>query len=248
MFVAADKETGALITRMSPEWHSNFEGMRMRALAGLFACPLCKQVLLFRRPNERCRSHFAHRPNSQCPYARLSEEVIEALTQLYFWLKDQHPGEVHCAMDLSIDGWSRPADVVIPLADGRISAYWVFDRTPKNWLVLRNGTPTHVYRNVLYTLSAHKLAQENKRLKLAAGQRGFIGQSTFNERDDQGHLYFLDTKQHNVLLYRGLSCDHEPNLYSWQQMHEVPWSRCRFFARTGEIVADDEREHQLDLV
>lgn len=172
---------------------------------------------------------------------------MEAMVQLYVWLKTQHPSEVHCARDLKIDGWGRPADVSVDLADGRISAYWVFDRTPKNWLALKEGTPVHVSRHVLYTLSAQKLTQANKQLKLSAGQRGFIGKSTYNERDDQGHLYFLDTEQHNVILYRGLSCDHEPNVFSWQQMRMVPWSHCILFDRTGEIVADDEPKHQLPL-
>jgi len=172
---------------------------------------------------------------------------MEAMVQLYVWLKDQNAGKVECAKDLKIDGWNRRADVAISLADGRISAYWVFDRTPKNWLALKDGTPANVSRHVLYTLSAHKLTQTNKQLTLAAGQRRLMGTSTFNERDDQGHLYFLDTEQHAVLLYRGLSCDHEPNLFSWQHMRKVPWSRCRFIARTGEIAADDEHENQLAL-
>jgi hypothetical protein len=152
-------------------------------------------------------------------------------------------------MDLKIDRWKRPADVTVQLADGRISAYWVFDRMPKNWLALKEGTPANVSRHVLYTLSARKLSQSGKQLDLAAGQRmsGLMGKSAFNERDDQGHLYFLDTEQHVVHLYRGLYCSHEPNLYSWQQLRRVPWSRCRFFPGTGEIVADDEHPHQLDL-
>ncbi len=247
MFIATDKETGAMVTRMSPEWTSDFEGMRSRALAGLFMCPLCRQVLLFRRQNDRCGSHFAHKPNSQCPYSKFSEEVIEALTQLYSWLKTQHPGEVQCAMDLKIKGWSRPADMAVPLADGRISAYWVFDRTPKNWLALKNGTAPHVSRHVLYTLSAHNLTQTKNQLILAAGQRGLMGKSTFNETADKWHLCFLDTEQHNVVLYRDLSCDHEPNLFSWQHIHKVPWSQCRLFPGTGEIVADHESEHGLPL-
>ncbi len=221
----------------------------MRALAGSFVCPLCKNALLFRRPHDHYQSHFAHKPGSKCPYSGLPDEVLVALTQLYSWLKTQQSNEVLCALDLKIDGWKRPADMAIPLADGRISAYWVFDRIPKNWLALREGTPAHVSRHVLYTLSAHKLNQSNKLLDLAAGQRGFIGKSTFNEYENKGHLYFLDTEQQNVLLYRGLYRVHEPNLYSWdqKQSHKVPWSRCRFFPCTGEIVADDEQPHQLDL-
>lgn len=177
----------------------------------------------------------------------MSEEAMDALVQLYFWLKKRHPGEIHCAMDLKIDGWNRPADVAVDLADGRISAYWVFDRIPRNWNALRAGTPSHVTRHVLYTFSARTLTQEDKHLRLAAGQRGLASHSTFDERDDQVRLCFLESNMNTVHFYRGLSCDHEPNLYSWQQRRELPWSRCRLFSRTGEIVADDEREHQLAL-
>lgn len=234
---------------MSPEWHSDFEAVRMRALAGSFVCPLCKHALLFRRPHDRYQSHFAHKLGSKCPYSGLPDEVFVALTQLHSWLETQHPDGLECAIDLKIDGWKRPADMAIPLADGRISAYWVFDRIPKNWLTLKEGTPANVSRHVLFTLSAHKLTQSNTQLDLAAGQRGrgLMGKSTFNERDDQGHLYFLDTEQNAVLLYRGLFCVHEPNQFSWQQLRKVPWSRCRLFHGTGEIVADDENPHQLDL-
>ena len=221
----------------------------MRALAGSFVCPLCKHELSFRRPHDHYQSHFAHKPNAKCPYSGLSEEVLVALTQLYSWLKAQQPAQVHCAMDLHIKGWNRPADMAVPLADGRISAYWVFDRPPKHWRALKEGTPAHVSRHVLYTLSARKLEQADTRLRLPAGQRGFIGKSTFNAYEGKGHLYFLDMEQHNVVLYRGLSCEHEPDLHSWDQeeTHTVPWSRCLFFARTGEIVADHESEHGLSL-
>ena len=118
MFIAADKETGAMVTRMSPEWTFDFEGMRSRTLAGLFMCPCCRQDLLFRKQDDRRRSHFAHRIGSECPYARLSEEIVEAMAQLYVWLKDKYSGEVECAKELKIDGWNRRADIAISLADG----------------------------------------------------------------------------------------------------------------------------------
>jgi len=250
MFIVFDNETNKLVTRMSPEWQSGFEHLHAFADAGQLVCPWCKHLLWFREESERCRSYFAHRSVTDCPYSCMSDEKSEAVAQLYDWLSQQDLDEVSFAVDLQIKGWNWPADVVVEFARGNISAYWVFDRPPKNWRVLRDGTPAHVSRHVLYTLSAHKLNQSNKLLDLAAGQRGFIGKSTFNERDDQGHLYFLDTKQNAVLLYRGLYRVHEPNLYSWdqKQSHKVPWSRCRFFPRTGEIVAVDETEHQLGLV
>jgi hypothetical protein len=175
----------------------------------------------------------------------MSEEKSEAVAQLYEWLSRQRPDEVSFAVDLHIKGWNWPADVVVGLGKGKRCAYWVFERTPKHREAVLTGMPENVKRHVLYTMSARKLTEGNKRLILSAGQRDFSDDKSDYDTRGLGHLYFIDPLQHKVWLYRGLMCMHA-NEYACEP-HELPLSACRVSLRNGEIVAREEREVVLDL-
>ena len=246
MFVAKDIKTGDQITSLNPVWGSRFEELRSWANSERLVCSGCAQTLRFRIGSHR-RPHFAHRVLSECPLSRQSAEVLEAKAQLYEWLCTQYPAKVEMDVDLHVPEWERTADLVVRLDDGKVFSYWVFDHTPRNRSPLCRYVSRNESAHVLYTESARKLSDQGDTLLLPAALRDFIRQSLFDERHKSGHLYFLDTEHHQVLIYRGLDCEHSPNRYSWDLLHELDWTACKISPRTGEIVAAGETERKPKL-
>jgi len=241
MFVANDKELGVRVTSLAPAWNSKFVDLRAWVTSGRLVCPGCKQKLHFRAGDER-RPHFAHRVLSDCPLSKmLSPEVLESKAQLYVWLAGKYPGKVEMDVDLQIPGWDRFADLVVRPDDNKTFAYWVFDRSPRNRWGLLHGIPERVIGHVVLTESTRKMGTDDG-LLLSACQRDFIGHSKYDERRGFGHLHFFDIDARKVRLYRGLHCVHEPNVYRWRVFHESPLGEYLVCERSGEIVANDDRE------
>ena len=243
MFVAKDNKTGTRVTSLDPVWVERVGELRALANSGQVVCPGCAQTLRFRVGNFR-RPHFAHRVLSDCPLSRQSAEVLEGKAQLYEWLCSKYPGKIEMDVDLHVPGWERPADLVVRPNEDKNFVYWVFDHTPRN----RSSLLDYVFQNetahVLYTGTSRKLSEEGDALLLAAALRDFIRRSLFDGQRELGHLCFLDTERHQVLIYRGLECVHLPNCYGWDIPHELDWPACKISPRTGEIVADGEEERK----
>ena len=247
MFVAKDKETGARVTSLDPVWRSRDDALRALTNSGQVVCPGCMQALRF-RVGGRCRPHFAHRKLSECPLSRQSPEVLEAKAQLYEWLYSKYPGKVEMDVDLNVPEWECPADLVVRPDVKKVFSYWVFDRTPRNRAPLVQYVSINETAHVLYTGTSRKLSEEGDALLLAAALRDFIRRSLFDGQRELGHLCFLDTERHQVLIYRGLECVHLPNCYGWDIPHELDWPACKISPRTGEIVAAGEKERKREPV
>ncbi len=172
-------------------------------------------------------------------------EVLEAKAQLYEWLCTKYPDKVELDVDFHIHGWNRIADVVVRVDKGKVFAYWIFDRTPRVREPLFRYLAQNELAHVLYTDSAQKPSEGGDFLELPAAQRDFIRGSRFDDPYDLGHLCFLDTEHHQVMLYRGLDCVHGPNQYDWWELHELDLAACKISPRTGELVADGEVERKL---
>lgn len=246
MFVAKHKETGARITSLASLWQSKYEELRSLAASEKLVCIGCKQLLRYRSGEQR-RSHFSHRKLLDCQLSKQSSEVIESKAQLYEWLESRYPGKVDMDVDLRINGLDRFADLTVRPDPHLVFTYWVFDRAPKTRFTLLHNMPLNVTRHCIFTSSARKINQGNNALFLTAGQRACIWGTAFDEVEKYGHLHFLDIDHRKVFLYRGLRCDHEPNVYKWKQAYELALSDCRICPHTGEIVADGERSHDLGL-
>lgn len=247
MFVAKDNKTGARVTSLDPDWGARFDELRALTNSGQLVCPGCAQALRFRVGDFR-RPHFAHRVLSECPLSRQSAEVLEAKAQLYEWLCTKYPGKVELDVDLQVPEWERPADLVVRPDENKVFSYWVFDHTPRNRAPLLDYVCRNETAHVLYTGSARKLSDEGDALLLPAALRDFIRSSLFDKSNglgslcNPGHLCFLDTDHHQVLLYRGVECIHSPNRYKWRLLHKLNWPTCKISPRTGEIVAEGEKE------
>ena len=241
MFVATDKELGARVTSLDPEWQSRHEELRAFAASGRLVCPGCEQALRFRVGEQR-RPHFAHRVLSECPLSKQSAEVLEAKALLYVWLAGKYPGKVEMDVDLQITGWDRFADLVIRPDDAKSFAYWVFDRSPRERDGLLNRMPGNINRHVIFTESAYKTLGNS--VLLTKAQREFISGSKFDESKWRGHLHFLETKEHKMTLYRGLHCIHEPSSYCWNTAHEGVLADYLICPASGEIIAAEDTEHE----
>lgn len=247
MFVAKDNKTGTRVTSLDPAWKSRFDELRALTVSGQVVCPGCQQAVRF-RVGERRRPHFAHRVLSECPLSKQSAEVLEAKAQLYEWLCTKYPEKVELDVDLHITGLDRVADVVVRLDDTKVFAYWVFDHTPRDRYPLQHYVERNECAHVLYTQSAQKLSEEGDALLLPAALRDFIRTSGFDKLNElgpsfnPGHLCFLDTDHHQVMIYRGVDCIHLPNRYDWRVLHKLDWPTCKIAPRTGEVVADGEKE------
>ena len=245
MFVAINTETNGRVTSLDSAWLKRCDELRDMANSGRIACPECDQLLRFRAGMTR-RPHFAHRTLSDCPLSRHSSEFLEAQAQLYDWLCTKYPGKVELDIDQGIPGWESPAALVVCLDASKSFAYWIFDKAPRN----RSALAWHVRRNdtahVLFMVSSEKLNDDHDELLLSAAQRDFVRKSFFDNDIHLGHLHYLDTGRHQVKIYRNLDCVHSPNCFAWSVDHVLDWQQCKISPRTGEIVAEDDREREAE--
>lgn len=234
MFVANDKEFGSRVTSLDPAWQMKFEELRALAASGRLVCAGCGQMLRFRVGEQR-RPHFAHRVLSECPLAKQSPEVLEAKAQLYEWLIGKYPEKVELDVNLMIPEWTRFADLLVRCNETTLFAYWVFDRSPRDRYALLHNMPNSVSRNIIFTQVAHQRKQDD-RLLLTAAQRDLISNSKYDASQRRGHLHFFNTDTNRIILYRGLHCVHEPNVYAWDVVREAALIDSLICPTNGEIV------------
>jgi hypothetical protein len=248
MFVAKDRELKTRVNSLDPELGSRMEELRALTTSGRLVCPGCEQELTLRMGEIR-RPHFAHRKVSECPLAKQSADVLEAKAKLYKWLCTKYPGLVEMDVNLQIPDWDRFADLVVHAPNGKIFAYWIFDRSPKNRWGLRYFNSEHIMRNILFAESAlHKEA--DGALRLSAAQRDFIVTSDFDPLRGFGHLHFIEPATGKLTIYRAFHCVCEPNMYTSNYVREAPLASALICPLSGEIVlAEDVEEyrHQMEL-
>jgi hypothetical protein len=236
MFVSLNRETGARLTSIDPQWASRLEELREMARSGRLVCCGCDQKLWLRVGGRR-RPHFAHRSLADCPLAHESVEVMEAKAKIYLWLSTKYPGKAELDVDLTIPGWKRYADLVLRKPYKKAFVYWIFDRQQRErgaLLSRQGGAMHHHFIHTESTLDLH--AAE---LRLTASQRDFIEFSDYDKVPDgygPGHLTFFDSATSEVSIYRGLVCVHEPNVFAWKLVRKGPLSEALIRPKTGEML------------
>jgi hypothetical protein len=238
MFVAYDKLTKLRVTSLDHEWSTRLMELREWVQSERLICPGCQQSLWL-RTGELRRRHFAHRQLADCPLGSDSAEVMEIKAQLYEWLSSKYPGRVELDVDLQIEGWQKPADLVLAPAHGERFVYFVFDRQQRcRERLLQGSRNAEQSVHFIHTQTTHQQDPGANALKLSASQRDFICWSDYDRPTwpAEGHLYFIDGQRARLTIYRGLTCIHSPNLYSWTIRREDLLTEALISPKTGEIL------------
>ena len=253
MFVALQAGDGTRVTSLAAEWSDRVEELRECARSGALVCPGCRQPLWLRTGEHR-RRHFAHRQHADCPMSKRSAEVLETQAQLYEWLESKFPGSVQMDMPLEVPDGPSTADLLVQPDATRTFGYWVFDRQQRHregWLALRASKTAQVH--IVHTESTLSW-QSSSELVLTASQRDFIDASDFDRAAESsgGHLHFFDSGAGLLRIFRGLHCEHAPNVYGWTALREGALAEARISPKSGEIVfaadvaARDARRRQME--
>jgi hypothetical protein len=190
-------------------WDACEEAFRELSDRGLLKCPVCRETVVFRHGFIRC-AHFAHRPNSSCPFSHESMELLEARAALYGLLRNAGIGTVEIEHSLPKSRLPRTVDCWVEAGTSTF-AYWIFDRgvksremrkTIRSELRSANTHPHFVFHEQLL----QRASVEHGGFVLSPTERDFIRRTQFDpEGSESGSLHFIEPKLENLTTLRGLA-------------------------------------------
>lgn len=239
MFTCLNKHTNEHLTSLSKRWRGREVELRKLGRSDCLVCSYCKELLTF-RCGQVTRPHFAHRHASKCPLdGKRSPEEVEAKAQLYEVLEHIWDGEVR--MDALLEGESQPIDILLIRDDSPFAAYGILSKSIRKFEIFSSpannrGIPFHI----LYTGDAHKRSDDQ--IILQKQQRDLIDhtkQFDSCERPNHGHLSFIDSDSSELLIYRGLICQHAPNGYSFDLVRQSSLNAISIHTN-GELITPED--------
>jgi len=214
--------------------------MREMAKQGRLRCPSCKEKLWFKCGNTN-RPHFAHRRAAKCPLnSKKAAEELEAQALLYELLEAQ--GEMTVAVDVLFEGEAHAVDILLGSKGNYQRAFYFLSKDRRNLAeLLATAKSRDIPTQIIYTES--KYQPDRHLLKLTKQQRGNTQHSRRYdpyESPNLGHLYFIDTKNANFHIYRGLRPYGKCRLYYSDSQQSVPVSELNVDDHGEIFTAEDD--------
>jgi hypothetical protein len=208
MFICLYKDSNQLINSVHHYWIHQRAVLKNHAHKDSLLCQMCNEPLNYRSGPIR-QPHFAHRPDSTCPFQGSDSNLEETTAKIkLFQILEPLLGE-NVQMDVLLDGETTTIDILISNEGKPITAFWLMskDRKMANDLV-HLANKYNASHEFIYTRSKHILKDDT--LELSKMQRDNLANFALLDQIDssfRGHLTCIDVNLDNhgtLSIYRGL--------------------------------------------
>jgi len=238
MFICIYKDSNQLINSVHHYWIHQRAVLKNHAHTDSLLCQMCNEPLNYRSGPIR-QPHFAHRPDSTCPFQGSDSNLEETTAKIkLFQILEPLLGD-NVQMDVLLDGETTPIDILISNEGKPITAFWVLskDRRSAHELI-HLANKYNVSHEFIYTKGKHVLVDDT--LELSKMQRDNLANFALLDQPDsrfRGHLTFIDVNQENhgtLSIYRGLK-QYCAKIHEFRKI------------RTIDLEADDDNNPCLNL-